>query len=196
MAKHKAKARYSPRKTATRQPYDYVLIVVEGKTEINYFQSLINSLKLSTANIEVLDIKQNTPDSLFTEAKKLYNKAKKEGNPYDKVYCIFDKDGHAKYQETKHHIDQATPKNIYYYAFSEPCFEYWLLLHYVNTTKPFAKFKDLKRDKNFKCHFPDYKKSDNIFETLKDKISSACSHAKNNPHTNIDKLVQYLQQIK
>jgi hypothetical protein len=38
-------------------------------TEVNYFKGLIGDLKLSTVNIEILDIKQNTPDSLLREAK-------------------------------------------------------------------------------------------------------------------------------
>jgi hypothetical protein len=45
------------------------LIVCEGGTEVNYFKGLIGDLKLSTVNIEILDIKQNTPDSLLREAK-------------------------------------------------------------------------------------------------------------------------------
>jgi hypothetical protein len=68
------------------------LIVCEGGTEVNYFKGLIGDLKLSTVNIEILDIKQNTPDSLLREAKQLYQKAKRSGNPYDRVYCVFDKD--------------------------------------------------------------------------------------------------------
>jgi hypothetical protein len=54
--------------------------------------------------LEILDIKQNTPDSLLREAKQLYQKAKRSGNPYDRVYCVFDKDGHSKYQETRGEI--------------------------------------------------------------------------------------------
>jgi len=80
MAKRKPKPQYSPRKTNTRQSYDRVLIVCEGsKTEINYFKHLINRLKLSTINIEILDIKQTTPNSLFKEAKKTSSKGKKIG---------------------------------------------------------------------------------------------------------------------
>ncbi len=194
MAKRKPKPRHSPGKTNIRQPYDSVLIVCEGsKMEINYFNGLINHLKLSTVNIQMLDIKQTTPDSLFREAKGLYQDAKRKGNSYDKVYCIFDKDRHAKYQETKDNIEQA--KN-FYVAFSEPCFEYWLLLHYENTTKPFTCFDELKKDKMFKKHFPDYQKNQDVFTNLQDKIPTACQNAENNPHTNIHKLIKYLQNIK
>lgn len=198
MAKRKIKSGYSPRKTQTRELYDRVLIVCEGsKTEINYFNGLIKDLELSTANIEILDIKQTTPDSLLEEVKKLYNESKGKENPFDRVYCVFDKDGHSKYQETKNKIDQIKdPKDVYRHAFSEPCFEFWLLLHFRKTDKPFTNFKELSKHKHFKKSFPNYDKSKNIFNDLKDKIPTACKNAKNNRHTNVNKLVEYLQNIK
>ncbi len=198
MAKRRPKPRYSPRKTDIRQPYDRVLIVCEGKkTEINYFNELIKDLKLSTVNIQILDIKQTTPDSLLREAKELCQKSKKEGNPYDRVYCVFDKDKHPKYQETKGTINQIKkPKGVYHYAFSEPCFEFWLLLHFIKTDKPFVNFDGLRKDGNFRKYFPNYKKSEIIFNDLKGKIPTACENAKNNPYTNVNELVEYLQKIK
>jgi hypothetical protein len=124
------------------------------RTEINYFEGLIKDLKLSTVNIEILDIKQNTPDSLLREAKQLYQKAKRSGNPYDRVYCVFDKDGHSKYQKTRGDIEQIRkPKDVYHCAFSEPCFEFWLLLHYKKTDKPFTNF-DV--EKNSLCVYVRY----------------------------------------
>lgn len=198
MAKRKIQSDYSLRKTQTRELYDRVLIVCEGsKTEINYFRELIKDLKLSTANIEILDIKQTTPDSLLRKVKKLYKNSQWQGNLFDKVYCVFDKDGHSKYQETKNKIDQIKkPKNVYYYAFSEPCFEFWLLLHFRKTDKPFTNFKELKKDKHFEEFFPNYEKSTNIFNDLKDKIPTACENAKDNRHTNVNELVECLQNIK
>jgi hypothetical protein len=198
MAKRKIKFGYKREKILKRESYDRVLIVCEGsKTEINYFNELIKDLKLSTVNIEILDIKQTTPDSLLREAEKLYKNSKGERNLFDKVYCIFDKDKHPKYQETKNTIDQIKkPKDVYYYAFSEPCFEFWLLLHFTKTDRPFADFDELRKDRDFRKYFPNYKKSEIIFNDLKDKIPTACQNAKNNQHTNVNELVKYLQNIK
>ncbi len=194
MVKRKIKFSFNFRAPPEREAYDRVLIVCEGKTEVNYFKKLIKYLKLNTINIEILDIKQTTPDSLFNRAKKLYSESKRQGNPFDRVYCVFDKDGHTKYQQTKNHIDQATPKGVYYYAFSEPCFEFWLLLHFIKTDRPFINFDELKKCREFKQYLPNYNKSENIF--LEDKVSIACQNAKDNPHTNVDELVEYLQKIK
>ncbi|MBA5248988.1 MAG: RloB domain-containing protein [Gammaproteobacteria bacterium] len=195
MAKRKPKPQYSPKRMNTRESYDRVLIVCEGsKTEINYFNGLIDHLKLSTVNIRILDIRQTTPDSLFRKAKELYQDAKRKGNSYDKVYCIFDKDSHARYKETKDNIEQTSN---FYVAFSEPCFEYWLLLHYENTTKPFTCFDQLRHDKLFKKNFSNYEKNEqNIFAILKEQLPTACQNAKDNPHTNVNELVEYLQKIK
>ena len=198
MPKRKAKTGFNKRNTAIRESYDRVLILTEGsKTEQIYFKGLVKYLKLSSVNIKILDIKQTTPDSLFKQAKKLYNKSESDKNPYDRVYCIFDKDKHAKYQETKNTIDCITkPKNVYYYGFSEPCFEFWLLLHYAKTEQPFINFDELRKNKIFKEHFPNYIKSQINFDDFKDKILTACNNAKDNQHTNLNKLIGYLQNIK
>jgi hypothetical protein len=198
MAKRKAKTGLNKRKTAIRESYDRVLILTEGKkTEQIYFKGLISFLKLSSVNIEILDIKQTTPDSLFSKAQILYKKSEEEKNPYDRVYCVFDKDRHTKYQETKNLIDSIKrPKNVYYYSFSEPCFEFWLLLHYVKTDRPFVNFDEFKKNKDFRKHFPDYEKSKITFTTFEDKILTACENAQNNQHTNINNLIKYLQNIK
>ncbi len=195
VVKRKVKTKYNRRKVASRESYDRVLIVCEGITEQYYFKGLIRQLKLSTANVEISNPKQNTPDSLLKEAKRLYRKSKYEKNIFDRVYCLFDKDRHPKYKETKGNIKQI--KNTYFAAYSEPCFEYFLLLHFIYTTKTFTKFDELRKDKDFKKYFPKYNKTDKgIFIKLQGKIGFACKNAKNNPHTNLDKLVQYLQKIK
>lgn len=198
MAQRKPKTKYNPRKIAIREAYDRVLIVCEGrKTEINYFNALIEDLKLNTVNIQVLDIRQTTPDSLFKKAKEFYKRSQKESNPFDRVYCVFDKDGHTKYKDTKNTIKNIKkPKNVYYYAFSEPCFEFWLLLHFKKTDKPFVSFDELSKDTDFRKYFPNYNKSEVIFNDLKSKVPIACKNAKNNLHTNVNELVEYLQNIK
>ncbi len=95
---------------------------------------------------------------------------------------------------------------------SVPCFEYWLLLHFRYTAKPYAAtggssvgdavLKDLKKE------MPMYKKNDNnIFKSLSSKIETAKTNAakslkdaKNNntdnPSTNIHDLIDYLQKLK
>lgn len=50
-----------------RSSYARVLIVCEGgKTEPNYFQALINELRLNTANVEVDGNSDSSPRSVVT----------------------------------------------------------------------------------------------------------------------------------
>jgi len=170
---------------------DRVLLVSEGKkTEQNYFKGLCQALRIS---IEITDINKTSPDSLFTKAKRMFDRAKREKKPFTQVILIVDKDNFTHYEKTKQKI--AGIDNFHAF-FSEPCFEYWLLLHYENTTKPFTCFDELKKDRMFKKHFPDYQKNQDVFTNLQDRIPAACQNAENNPHTNIHKLIEYLQNIK
>jgi hypothetical protein len=53
-------------------------------------------------------------------------------------------------------------------------------------------FDEIRKDKDFKKHFPNYDKSKNNFNDLKDRISTACQNAKNNQHTNYSQAHQIL----
>ena len=87
------------RKVAMRKPYDRVLIVCEGeKTEPSYFMELREYYGLHTANIEITGECGSSPTTILAKAKELFNKAKQDGNPFDRVYCIFDKDEHTTYE--------------------------------------------------------------------------------------------------
>ena len=57
----------------------------------------------------------------------------KESNPYDQIWVVFDRDGYTKHPQS---FDRAKAKNINI-AFSSTCFEYWILLHFEKTLKPF-----------------------------------------------------------
>lgn len=212
--KRKVKAANSlERRKAKRSSYDKVLIVCEGeKTEPNYFNELIQVYKLNTANVEVDGSSGSSPKSVFERADQLWHAEKRKGDPYDRVYCVFDRDSHYGYKETMEKISEYKPKGVFHAAVSNPCFEYWLLLHFKFTTKPYtatgsssianAVIKELKKV------MPGYKKgSKNIFSSLSSQIEFAktnaaksLQHAKNNhtdnPTTYIQELVAYLQNLK
>lgn len=201
------------RRKAKRSAYDKVLIVCEGeKTEPNYFINLIQYYKINTANVEVDGSCGSSPKSIFDHAFSLWNKENKKGDPYDRVYCVFDKDNHSSYDETIKNISRQVPKGIFYSIASVPCFEYWLLLHFTYTTKPYAGKGKLSIGdvvvNDLKKYLPDYEKgSYNIFSHLFNRIDTAKNNAENslkyaeinytdNPTTHIHKLVNYLQRLK
>ncbi len=93
-----------------------------------------------------------------------------------------------------------------------PCFEYWLLLHYVYTTAPYTSLPGRSAcqqvEKELKGHIPLYSKGNGgIFDQLAGRIDVASDHAKrsllaaksagtDNPTTRVHDLVEYLQCIK
>ncbi|HRA72921.1 MAG TPA: RloB family protein, partial [Flavobacterium sp.] len=123
-------------------------------------------------DIEVVHPKDHSPVGLVNEAKEKKKKAKRDRNPYNEVWIVLDKDGHAN-------LDQAlitARDNKISVALSIMCFEYWILLHFERTRKPFAKCDDIigyiKKE-----HFEHYEKNINAYTSLKDKIDTALEHA-------------------
>lgn len=210
---HKRKARAAEsisRKMAKRAPYDLVLIVCEGKTEDHYFSGLRNTLRLSNANIVIAEKnKGSDPLSVVKSAIEKFNK-----DPvYDCVYCIFDRDKHATYAPALDKIRSTRLKKgaTIHAITSIPCFELWLLLHYVYTTRSFTAAGDRSNCElvvsEINHHIPYYQKgSKTIFATVVDKMDIAITNAKmlenyhktsgaDNPSTKVHELVEYLQNL-
>ncbi|MGR3042477.1 RloB family protein [Vibrio vulnificus] len=212
--KRKAKAeRELSRRKSKRSSYEKVLIVCEGeKTEPNYFNELVNHYKLNSANVAVDGNCGSSPKSVFERAKELAQIEERRGDAYDRVYCVFDKDSHSSYAQTLVNIDNYKSNSKFIAVTSVPCFEYWLLLHFQFSTKPYHSsgkssianqvIKDLKL---FMAH---YSKGDNaIFMQLLGQLEfakqnairanrTANSNHTDNPTTLVHELVSYLQNLK
>jgi len=207
---HKRKAKTNKRYKPYRKEYDKVLIVCEGeKTEPHYFNELINHYKISSANVKVDGSCGSSPKCVFEYAVQLFEEEEKKGDSYDRVYCVIDKDTHCTYDDT---IAKTENMQQFYLANSVPCFEYWLLLHFNYSTKPYAKkgkssianevLKDLKQ------YIPKYEKgAKNIFNSTMKDLDFAINNAKrssqqarenntDNPSTCIHELVVYLRDIQ
>lgn len=212
--KRKAKAADSlERRKSKRSSYDKVFIVCEGqKTEPNYFNEIIKTYKLNTANVAIDGSCGSSPKSVFERAIDLWKREEIKGDPFDRVYCVFDKDSHETYEETLRNIYTQTPKEIFYAAVSIPCFEYWLLLHFKYSTKPYAATgaSSIANEvlKELRGVMPAYEKgSHNIFTDLHSQLDFAKANAArslqcaegnhtDNPSTFIHELVEYLQNLK
>ncbi|MDQ6992770.1 MAG: RloB family protein [Mariprofundus sp.] len=207
------KATQLARRKSLRDPYAKVLIVCEGeKSEPNYFNGFKDHYGLNSANVEVCGECNSDPLSIVRFAIDLYRKERNAGDSFDRVYCVFDKDTHANYQSALDQINRAVPKETIFAITSVPCFEYWLLLHFQYTTRPYEALpgnsagNQLLRD--LKAVMPDYEKGkQNIFPALLDQLEFAKHNAvraleagksghTDNPTTHVHKLVEYLQKIK
>lgn len=199
------------RRQARRHPYDRVLIVCEGATELLYFEGLKRVYELHTVDITT-NPKASDPLNIVKYAEKLYKQAEKDNNPFDRVYCVFDKDTHANYDYTLQYLNNLNAnnktKNKFFAINSVPCFEYWLILHFSPTTAPFTASNVIKKLKD--DYFPEYSKTNpNIFnhDRLKGKLNIAITNAKSaninaqnnqtdNPSTKVVELVEYLINLK
>ena len=194
------------RQKAKREPYARILIVCEGKkTEPNYFRGLKDKLRLNNANIEITGESDSSPTSVVAFARERYEKQEKAGFPFDKVFCVFDRNSHKDYQQALTQITAMKPNNVFRAITSVPAFEYYLLLHYEFTTKPYTSKQVLSE---LKKHIPKYRKGNkNIFNDVGDRLDVAKSNAEeslkaaiasntDNPSTKAHKLVEFMQAMR
>jgi hypothetical protein len=121
-----------------RPPYDRVLIVSEGKkTEPLYFDDIRKKNRIPSAHISVLHSDYGTqPRQVvdFAEAKFL------ETKEFEWVFAVFDRDDHGTYHDAlarakalDKKLKNSERKSVRFLAIpSVPCFELWLLMHFVN----------------------------------------------------------------
>lgn len=224
-----AQAAQLKRQHAKKSGKDTILIVCEGaKTEPIYFRVLLRHFELQdrVRSEEILVDDRGTgldPSKLLEHAKKLFFDKRNEGMTYDRIYCVFDKDCHAKYAEACKAIDgqplsekrggkeSKTERLAEMTAItSVPCFEVWLLFHFTNSSAPFhasGKKTPCEQviDKLSKYPgFKNYKKgAGNAFENTKDDLDTALANAEkiwwqkdtngDNPSTRVFELVAYLR---
>jgi hypothetical protein len=153
------------------------LILCEGETEEQYFKGLTNKeeyrRKFAAISVEIYKPKDHSPRGLVTEAKNKI-KANKKDDPYDFVWIVFDLDGHENIPDT---FEQAlTSKPNIRIGLTARCFEYFVLLHFVRTTKAFTKCDDIVKE--VKTHLPDYQKAANIFEILEPYKKTGLANSK------------------
>lgn len=121
----------------------YVLSYEGTVTEINYFEDFRSSKYFNNSGIiEVISLER--PKGRGTDpfsVKKLLSEAKKDFNfkKTDEFWLVFDRD----HWETKHGHDfeklanDCEKETNFYLAMSNPCFEFWLLLH-LKSLKDFS----------------------------------------------------------
>ena len=213
---HKRKARQARdlvSRKARQDPYDKVLIVCEGeKTEPHYFNGLRDHYGINGANVEICGECGSDPLSIFQHARQRYREEKDTGDPFDRVFCEFDKDTHSTYKPGLDQIAHATPKGTFVAINSVPCFEYWLLLHFKCTTKPYETLPGISACNqvlnDLKAYIPHYAKGmkDTIPEFIGQldfakrnamyALQEAEANHTDNPGTRVHELVNFLQHIK
>ena len=139
-------------------------------------------------------------------------KATMGNNPYypdegDSIWCVFDRDDNSN--EVLLRAKQSAQKEGYHLAYSNPSFELWFLLHFVNQQTEVEDCQALIRLLKQPGRLSDYEKSKDYFDALKPLQSTAIQRAKaraeqvrnqdtelisrqSNPLTTVWELVEYL----
>ena len=103
-----------------------ILILCEGETEKRYLDALCQELVLCD-EVDVKVSKQKDPSDAFETAVKQYLWDRLLGQEsYSEIWLVFDRDGHKGYERALMLQDKIPFVHL---AFTNPCFEYWLLLH-------------------------------------------------------------------
>ena len=201
------------RRLAFVRPSPTFLIVTEGsKTERQYFVALRNRLKLTAAEVDIKHPEGTDPRTLVNYAISKRDERKRESRrnnlvaEYDEVWVVFDleriHDERRKLAPAAIMLAKNSGINL---AISDPCFEYWLLIHHEFTTSPFedcdSVIQRLKRHQSYAKNIP-IPTTDDILNLLGAAIrnSERCRQchfdaaSDGNPSTDVDFLALKLNQ--
>ena len=127
--------------------------------------------------------------------------------PFDEVWCVVDTERRNDNASWERGVDRATSTGLRL-AWSNPCFEYWLLLHFEKVGRSFDGYAAIRP-----CvsrHIKHYEKKADCFEELAPRIPTAIDHSKRihrsqwqdtpksidcNPATTVHELVERLIQV-
>lgn len=179
------------RRAPYREERPQVLIVCGGEaTEPAYFNGLKNHRRNPAVSITVRK-KGIDPAGVVRHAVRLRNQV-----GYDEVWCVVDVD-----QFDLESAMALAKHEAVHLAVSNPCFEYWLLLHFEACTAPLSCYDEVA--KRLAKHHPDYCKSALNFGDFADRVDDAVKRAKRrcpepgtelqrNPATGVWRLVEVI----
>ncbi|MGE0200206.1 MAG: RloB family protein [Candidatus Melainabacteria bacterium] len=186
------------RKIKYINPRELISIYCEGDREKQYFLNYRVLLPQKNFVLNVYDPSANDPLSLVRFAERHQQNVKA-----DYVWCVFDHDNISDELILKA-VTIAQQNNINI-AFSNVCFEIWMLIHFSDTTRCFH--NKIEIEKELKKHIQNYQSNSHYFDLLRDKLPKAIQHAnelldsvgqdhynhKGNPSTSVVKLVSDLE---
>ena len=178
-----------------------ILIVCEGRvTEPEYIDVVRVGERINLIQI-IVDAEGGTPKTLVDRAVEEKKKnARNEFGRYDEVWCVFDVDEHPLIPEAK---EKAAANGIKV-ALSNPCFELWLILHFVYHSAPLNRHEARRECQR---QMPDYEKhipADVVFPRLDTAIANSKRLARwqetrqgsgGNPSTDVYQLIERLRAV-
>lgn len=163
-----------PSKTKKRQGRKTCSIIVDGETEIWYFQLMKQEEQLR------FDISPEIPQKKTIEQQ--YEVVCENAKIYDRVYWILDLDVIVKECRESASKKQTTLEKLKSYIkviernkkisllVNNPCLEYWFLLHLKNTAKYYPSCNDVIKELKRQPVLRDYCKSERYFKKQAENI--------------------------
>ena len=194
------------RKPGQKRPRSITLIVCEGETESEYFAAARVRYGLTTAEVVLAD---NTEGSAPISVVKCDEKRSAEPGSYDKIFCVFDRNGHQSFGDARAKIvalasRKKRPLSIAE-AISIPCFETWVLLHFERTDAAFVSCDEVIR-RIREQHMANYQKADtDAAEQLMNNVDAAianaewleprAAHNNYNPYTSVHHVLRHFESV-
>lgn len=196
------------RRPPTKRGRAIILIVCEGvETEYRYFEAMRKREGLLSVSIEVARSGRQS-ERLVQQAIKLRRQRAQEPDalPYEEVWCVFDREAVNEPADFPAAIIRAEREQLAL-AISNPCFEYWYLLHYRETDRPFRDADEVCEALRSNDCLPGYQKNQVVFERLHERREQALERAERlyerhpdrehdrfpNPSTLVQRLVRRLE---
>lgn len=199
------KKEYDPNKVTRRKRRPIVYIICEGKeTETKYFKHF--RTRNCLVDIVPMSSKYQAAEHLVKHAKSLVQQDyyPKDG---DQIWCVFDCDDNSN--AALRNASDYAEKQGYKIAYSNPCFEYWYLLHFIKHNSHLNGADEVLRLLQSKDRLEKYEKNVDVFAELLPHQGEAIQRATerleqlyrdtavvlsrdSNPVTTVHKLVEYL----
>ncbi|MBL8510422.1 MAG: RloB domain-containing protein [Betaproteobacteria bacterium] len=198
------------RAQGNRARSEKILIVCEdSKVAPHYFRGLKQDRRLANLRINGEECGSD-PLTVVRYAREQYDESRVDGDPFDRIYCVIDRDQHETFNEAMS-LARDQKKIPITVIVSDPCFEYWVLLHHQYSRKPYQpqphKSVCEQVAADIRAKVPTYHKTmPGLYASLCDKTATAIQHAtrakaeaqetgNNNPSTDMHILVQHLLDI-
>jgi len=197
-----------PRSQGKRERKPVVYIVCEGsETEIRYFRHFRS--RNSLVEVRPFVSQHKSALGLVKHAQDVIKQEPFYPQDGDQLWCVFDRDNNSNQDLQK--AESFANRHNYRIAFSNPCFELWFLLHFIDQKGYLDDADAVIRLLNSHKAIPDYKKSGDYYDLIYPMMKIASERANNlislhtadekrlisresNPCTTAVRLLEYLSE--
>jgi hypothetical protein len=168
-----------------------LLVVCGGKrTEPDYLDALKRAYPAKAT--VVVRTRGDSPSHCIQYA---IEQRRSTADVFDEVWCVLDVD---RFDLTS--AGNAAKLGVRL-AVSNPCFEFWLLLHFESSARQFGRCKEVERE--LRRHLPKYNKAELSFDDFRECVTKACDRAKQlaedeitfpNPSSGMWRLVELIME--